>query len=550
MSVSLPLLFSAAMGLVLFLFGMRSLEQGIRALGHRTFQRWLSRSTASAAGSIGVGVAVTAIMQSSSLVSLLVLAFASAAVLPLYNAVGVLLGANLGTTVTGWMVATLGFKLSLQEFALPAMALGGFLQLLPMRRSHWAALGAALFGIGLILLGLDLMKEAMGQVAQRWDIGLLQGQSTLVYFLAGVFLAALIQSSSAVMMLTLAALHGGLLDLGAAAALVVGADLGTTSTTVIGSIGGSVIKRQLALAHFSYNVVVDTFALLVMLPLLPWIQGLLSLEDPLYTLVAFHSLFNLVGLLLFVPLLKPWSAWLGRRFSSHEGATLSLQGVPTAVPEAALAAMTRVLQAMRLDAIALALQGFRLQVADLDLPAPLATDLRDSVRQAISEEQRYGLIKERESELLAFAADVQAEPLQLTQASQLDRLTREARALAYSSKTLKDIREHLLTQQHSEQSPVQALYREHRDFVAAAIGAYLRISADLERAAAGELVGEWLARNDQHHDRGNRSVGDMAASDSVTGAALTNMLNVNRDVHHGIKDLLLSLQPAAGGSSA
>ena len=125
--LSIPAL--VVMGLALFLLGMSQLENGVRSLGYHTFKRWLSNSTNSPLGSIAVGASVTAILQSSSLVSLMVLAFASASVLPLANAVCMILGANLGTTFTGWMVATIGFKLALQTFALPLMAMGAIVQL-------------------------------------------------------------------------------------------------------------------------------------------------------------------------------------------------------------------------------------------------------------------------------------------------------------------------------------------------------------------------------------------------------------------------------------
>ncbi|WP_187276490.1 Na/Pi cotransporter family protein [Parahaliea maris] len=543
---TLSVLVALAIGLALFLFGMHELEGGVRALGGRTFQRWLSRSTASPVSSAAMGVLVTSILQSSSLVSLLVLAFASAGVLPLYNAVGVLVGANLGTTMTGWMVATIGFKLSLQALALPGMALGALLRLLPLRGRHWGALGRLIFGIGLILLGLDIMKEAVEGLSARWDLAVLRGQAIPVYFLAGIGMAGLIQSSSAVMMLTLAALNGGLLELPAAAALVIGADLGTTSTTLIGSIGGSVVKRQLALAHLLFNLVVDVLALLVVLPLLPLILSAFGLSDPLYSLVLFHSLFNLVGLLLFLPWLKPWSRWLGNRFLGGESAVVDLASVPVSVPDAALAATGRTLESMRLQAIALILHTFKLPVEALELPAELARELDAVLAMRESQEERYAWLKQQESGLLAFSYDLQAEQLSIDQVDVIQRQIREARSLSYSSKTLRDIREHLFVQRHSEQEAAQSLYRQHRHYMAHATGAYLRLARQAAlRAGRADEIERLLRDNDAHYESANLQVSDMAARDLVSGTDLTNMLNVNRDLHHATKDLLRSLQEAS-----
>ncbi len=531
-----------AIGLLLFLYGMSQLENGIRTLGYDTFKRWLSTSTASPAGSAATGVITTAILQSSSLVSLLVLAFASAGTLPLYNAIGIILGANLGTTVTGWVVATIGFKLSLQVFALPLMATGGLLQLTSGRFPRLQGPGIALFGLGLIIFGLDIMKGAVADLPQQWELEVLKGYGLWLYFLAGVGIAALIQSSSATMMLTLTALHAGLLDLGAAAALVIGADLGTTSTTALGSIGGHFIKRQLALAHVLFNIIVDLAAFFLLLPLLPAMIAWLSLEDPLYSLVAFHSLFNLIGLLVFLPLLKPFSQWLEKRFRKEEPPGLSLAGLPVAVPDAALLATGRVLSEMRFHAVVLSLHAFHMRPEQLQLPGELQQGLEACFEQHEGMDKRYNRIKRAESELLAFSFDLQEQPLNSEQVALLGRQTREARALVYSSKTIKDIRENLVSLRHHTHADILDWYKRHRGFVKTMYRRYLGlVSEEAPAASVRESVSGLLGDNESHYTESNHDVDNMASSDSVTGIELSTMLNVNREIHHSLKNLLLSL---------
>ncbi|MEE4143353.1 MAG: Na/Pi symporter [Halieaceae bacterium] len=529
-----------AIGLVLFLFGMRQLESGVRSFGYNTFKRWLTSSTASPAGSAFMGVTVTAILQSSSMVSLLVLAFASAGALPLYNAIGVLFGANLGTTVTGWMVATIGFKLSLNFFALPMMATGALMQLLSSRLKGLLGLGMLLFGLGLIIFGLNIMKEAVADLPGLVNLEALQGYGPGLYFLVGAGLAALIQSSSATMMITLAALHAGVLDLSAAAALVIGADLGTTSTTVLGSIGGHCVKRQLALAHFLFNALVDLAAFFLLLPLLPQVMNFFALQDPLYSLVAFHSLFNLLGLLLFLPFLKPFSRWIGRRFLSGADLERPLVGQPITVPDAALVAIDRVLVEMRLSAVVLGMHGFHLQPEQLQLSGALQSELDESFERRINAEQRYLRIKQQESDLLAFSFDLQAQALTTEQVTRLERQTRESRALVYSSKTLKDIREDLVYMRHSPQPEVLALYKEHRNFIKTFYRHYLQLSGAAAASAAKRDANEQLLRDiENHYTNANRAVHAMASGDVVGGAELSTMLNVNREIHHSCKSLLL-----------
>jgi len=534
------------MGLLLFLLGMRQLENGIRELGYATFKRWLSRSTSSPARSAGIGVITTALLQSSSLVTLLVLAFASAGVLPLYNAIGVILGANLGTTMTGWMVATIGFKLSLQTFALPMMAVGALLQLLSGRAPNLRATGIALFGLGLIIFGLDMMKDAVADLPQQWDISALSGHGPAVYFIAGTVVAALIQSSSATMMITLAALHGGLLGLPEAAAVVIGADLGTTSTTAIGSIGGHYVKRQLALAHVLFNVTVDLAAFFILLPLLPTLLSLLALEDPLYSLVAFHSLFNLLGLLLFLPLLKPYSRRVSRFFVEAQAPHPRLADVPTTVPEAALVATDSVLQDIRLNATALNLHAFHLSPEQLQLPVEALKELQGCVQQRETPEHRYLYIKELESEMLSFANRLQQQPLEPNDVALLESQVSQARGLVYASKTLNDIRENLLVLRHSDLAQVTDWYKSHRGFIRATYRDYLTLDSQAAMSTSGrEKIKRMQQDNETHYRSADERVSGMTAHEAGAGTELSTMLNVNREIHHAVKNLLLSLEVSA-----
>ena len=256
-------------GLSIFLFGMMQLERSVESLSSRWMKQWLANTTGHRFSSVFAGTTITALVQSSSMVSLVVLAFASAGIMPLFNAIGVLLGANLGTTFTGWLVAMLGFKLDLQVVALPTIGLGGLLQVFGERREKTRAAGAALFGLGLMLFGLGLIKAVVGGVAEYGDLHLMLGMNPLGYVVIGVLLATVIQSSSASMLVALTALSSGIINFPSAAAIVIGADLGTTSTTVLGSLKGSPIKRQLALAHVLFNVVVAVYVVSLLLFRLP-----------------------------------------------------------------------------------------------------------------------------------------------------------------------------------------------------------------------------------------------------------------------------------------
>ncbi len=442
------LMVNLVIGLGIFLFGMMQLERGIQSLNSDWIKQWLKNNTSHRLHSVLTGTMVTAIVQSSSMISLIVLAFASAGLIPLTNAIGVLLGANLGTTVSGWIVATLGFKLHLDAVALPAIGLGALLQVFAEQHKKLKATGMLIFGLGMLLFGLSMMKEAVAVIPNEFNVERLKNLNALSFLLLGTALTAVIQSSSATMMIALAALDTGMINLPGAAALVIGADLGTTSTTALGSIKGSMIKRQLALAHFTFNLVTNTLAFVILLPLLPVIMQWLTLSDPLYSLVAFHSCFNIFGLFIFVPLLTQFSHWISQRFISDAPQQQALSTVPTSVPEAAITASHAYVKTMLAAALATNMRNLRIE-QQVQL-----SELEKSLLQSASPsgqpfESRYEHLKQQEGELLHYVAQVQTQEISQSASTQLTRLLECARDTVYAVKTLKDIRQNLIALRHT-----------------------------------------------------------------------------------------------------
>lgn len=531
-------LITSAIGLALFLFGMQRLEAGIRALGLRTFQRWLTRATGSSVASVASGIAITGILQSSSLVSLLVLAFASAEVLPLYNAIGILIGANLGTTMTGWLVTAIGFKLSLSTLMLPLLGVGAAMQWWTGRAPRLGALGWLLFGFGMILMGLDVMRGATEQLTLQLDIGALKGHGIAVYFIAGVVVAACIQSSSATMMLTLMALNSNLLSISAAAAIVIGADLGTTSTTVLASLGGSAVKRQLALAHLIFNIVVDTAALFLLLPLLPTIASYFDVHDPLVMLVGFHSSFNLIGVVIFVPLLRPFANWIATHFTETPNDALRLLNQPPGVPAVALVAIDKALATLAAEFTLLVLHYLRLSPESVAPSPRLQASLSTAQRDRIDPEHRYRRIKASELAILSFALDVEQEKLDRKQRQRLKFQTEQARAFAYSAKTLKDIQEDLLSLANNHSPAVRTLFERHREFLQAALATLHSAYGNSADDARAESLAGLEERNQTHYAEVSAQVNQLVIDDTLTGEELSTALNINRDMHHTLKVLI------------
>ncbi len=421
-------------GLGLFLFAMNQLEQSLKALAGKRFRQVLQHSTNKPIRSVMSGITATTILQSSSLVGLIVLAFVGAGIVPLVNAIGIIIGSNLGTTFTGWVVTTLGFKLNFSNFIYPLLGAGGIVYGLSSGRLKLYA--QLLLGFALLLMGLDLMKSAVEELNSLVDLNQLVGHSLIFYLIAGALFTAVIQSSSATMMLTLAALNAEIIPLDAAAAIVIGADLGTTSTVFLGSLQGGVAKRRIAMAHVIFNFSVDIVAFLFLYPLINLIHWL-ELTDPLYSLVAFHSLFNLFGLIAFLPMISQFASLLEKWFpDKRESVNQYLKEVPEAVASVAI-------EALRMEAKQLYKMVAQLILRFLgEKYPPVGADKQVFFSDEI---EHYLAIKSLEGEIIDYALKIKVAESpsnngqQQLQAKQVDQLINQVRNSVYAAKAYKDI---------------------------------------------------------------------------------------------------------------
>jgi phosphate:Na+ symporter len=292
-------------GIGLFLIGMSMLTEGLRTLAGPDLRRRLQEAARTPLRGALAGGLATAIIQSSSAVTVATVGFVGAALLTFPQAVGIVLGANVGTTVTGWIVAAVGFRLDVGLLVLPLLLAGALMHRFGSGRL--AAAGAGLAGFSLVFVGIDQLKDGMSGLAAQIGPGLLPGEGPggrLPLILIGLVLAVLTQSSSAGVAMALAALDAGTIGFGQAAAMVIGMDIGTTATGLLAALGGSAAMRRTAWAHVIYNLVTAVLATLVVLPLvLAFLPdaGRAGRQDAEFALVAFHTGFNLAGAVLILP---------------------------------------------------------------------------------------------------------------------------------------------------------------------------------------------------------------------------------------------------------
>lgn len=535
----MPLL-NLLFGIGIFLLGMAQLERAIETLSGSALRRWLAQ-TLSPLGSILSGVAITAVAQSSTLVSLLVLAFAAAGSIPFVSAIAVMAGATLGTTSTGWLVALFGFKLSLEALAIPLLGAGALAAVLagPERRLHHS--GWAVVGFGLLLLGLGLMKGAVEALPELFGAGLAAAPPLPLYFLIGAVLTALIQSSTATILLSLTLLHGGLISLPQAMLVAAGANMGTSSTLLLVAIGGASIKRRLALGNLLYHAYTSLVALLLWWPL----RTLLTAVDPLFALMAFHSLFTLAALLLFLPWLRPFSAWLEGRFREPERERVApyLGSAAAAVPDAAVAAAERALRTLLLQVITL--NARNLHLLPLAVSSEQGAALDTAFTPGTTFEQRYERIKRLEGELLNFVRLAQREKLSEKEADTLMQLTAAAREAVLSAKSLKDIRANLATLRRGGGNGISdSVATAQRGYLHPAYALLTRLVLEPhDPAYAQEQLAQLQSDNERLHETTHRDLyqSDDRQLDEET-ALLSTLLNVNRELWHSTDNLIQALR--------
>jgi len=315
------LIFGLFGGLGLFLFGMKTMSEGLQKVAGDRMRKILAALTTNRFVGTLVGLAVTAIIQSSSATTVMVVGFVNAGLMSLVQSIGIVLGANIGTTITAQIVA---FKIT--AYALPAIGLGAGLKLFSTSKK-WSYVGEIVLGFGILFFGMDVMKHAFDPVkssAEFRHIFTIVGDNHLVGVLIGAVMTMIVQSSSATIGITLALASSGILTYEASVALILGENIGTTITANLAAIGTNVAARRTALAHFLFNVIGVAYMLMLFPVFMHFVDKLTpgdadfivqTQEQAANFAVAVgdkpfiarhiantHTLFNIINTLVFLPL--------------------------------------------------------------------------------------------------------------------------------------------------------------------------------------------------------------------------------------------------------
>jgi phosphate:Na+ symporter len=311
-----PNLKAISAGVAIFLFGMLSLEEGFRAFTGGALDRILKRATSSTARSVLFGIVSTSVMQSSSLVSVITISFLSAGLLTLAAGIGIIFGANLGTTTGAWLIAGFGLKVNIAAYAMPLLVFGVILIFQSSRALK--GVGYIFAGLGFLFLGIHYMKEGFETFKETINLAeyAVAGYPGVLLFTAiGVFATVVMQSSHATLVLIITALAAGQITYENALALAIGANVGTTITAILGAMSANEGGKRLALAHLVFNGVTGAIAIIFIYQLVYVVNSasaMVGIADDDYTLklAVFHSIFNLLGIVVMLPLLNKLVVWL------------------------------------------------------------------------------------------------------------------------------------------------------------------------------------------------------------------------------------------------
>ncbi|MDD5717846.1 MAG: Na/Pi symporter [Sulfuricurvum sp.] len=456
-------LIEAFASLGLFMFGMIYLEDSLKKAAGASFKRWVKISTDTNAKALLTGTVATAALQSSSVVTLMALSLTGAGLMSLQSSIGVIFGSNIGTTATGWIIALIGFKFDIKLIAYVMVGFGGIGSVL-FGEGKIRHIFGGITGFGLIFLGLEGLKESFASLANTIDIAALRDYNPLLFLFIGLVLTAVIQSSSASIAIAQSALFTGILDFNHAAAFVIGANVGTTVTALLGAVGGSGDKKRTALAHLLFNLSTGIVAFLLLSPM-SWAATHVNLDQSVEALALFHTLFNVLGVIIWFPLIHRLTEWLKKKFNVVKpSATLYIQNVTFSIPALAHEALRKEVIHLGHEVCAFAVSAIHVPPEEgLKHHASIAKILEwDTANLSLEPLRRYTELQRLQGEILDYATALSKHILLPAVREEFDRTLLRATQLIAASKYIRDILHDIDMLNESDTREMEAFYHELR----------------------------------------------------------------------------------------
>jgi phosphate:Na+ symporter len=519
-------------GLGIFLFGMFMMEESIKLLAGRSFKTLIRRYTGNRFKGVLTGLVSTVVLQSSSAVSLMVLAFSGAGLMSLVNAMAVIMGAMVGTTFTAWLVALLGFKFKIDAFALPLIGSGGLGLIVLGGSPRYVNISKLIAAFGFLFLGLDFMKTSVETLASSVDLALVPDWGLWIFALVGTVLTAVMQSSSATIAVILTTLSTGVLDFPRAAAMVIGANVGTTVTILFGAIGGIPVKKQAAASSILFNL---GTALVVLpgMPVMMWIIGrVFNLSNQgVLGIAAFHTLFNVLGVILFFPAIPRLSRFLSRLFpEKQERLTRFIHNTSPDVPEAALEALRKeILNQLVLSMVSVS-RKYRLE--------DHSTERTGHTGLSPGQAPGYDGLEGLHADIFSFYAKMQAHEIHEREAVQLEPVIRSSRSIMNATKNLFELFPEIQDIGREEHLFLETAHRDFLDRLSALQSLVNKVAAHPGPAS----LEDFFNRVEEEDKKFIGSCSKAVARGTLQANQVTRLLMINRLFTQSLRMITLSLR--------
>lgn len=528
-------------GIGLFLFAMYLLEKSLKNISKRNFKLFLRRITKNRLGAVTGGALVTVVLFSSSVVSLIVLAFVGAGLFTMKNALAVILGANLGTTISNWLVATVGFKANVEILAYPLVFVGGLLLIIFGKRKSIQYLCYFLLGFGLLFISLSFMTSAMESQVQKFDFTPYTNMPPIGFLGLGFLITLLIQSSSVTMALSLTALHVGVINFPSAAAIVLGSETGTTVKLVLTGLGGTIAKKRVVLGNLIFNLFLTIVSFLFLRQILALITDVLNIQDPLIGLVSFSTAINFLGLLIFLPLLTPYVKFLEIFFKNSDASASAFIGrANTNEAEKSLELFRKEIEYFIYNAMLLNLEQFKMDTNWLHKHADFTQINQRKKIPSKTPDEKYEFIKLLQGELQGFYLSLRKQ-LKEEQKEALDKLVSSARSCMFSVKSIKDVRSNITNLAYSSKDVKFGLFQNMKKQTETLYRSLDSLISNPDHLSFQKLRNIFVEVQNNY----TSTLSDFyvqAQDNALDGIDLTTSLSLNRELFTSDKALIMAVK--------
>jgi len=528
-------------GVAIFLFGMLSLEEGFKAFTGGLLENLLRRTTNKLWKSLSFGIITTTVMQSSSLVSVITISFLSAGLISLAAGIGIIFGANLGTTTGAWLVAGFGLKVKISAYAMPMIVFGVIL--IFQKSKELKGIGYVLTGLGFLFLGIHHMKEGFDAFKDTIDLTTyaVSGYAGIFLFtLLGLIATVVMQSSHATLVLIITALAAHQITYENALALAIGANIGTTVTAILGAMSANVEGRRLAGAHLIFNTVTAAIAIAMIYQLthiVDLVSGWLGIASDNYTLklAVFHTIFNLIGVLVMTPFINPMVRFLENFLKPKVRTTAQpryLNRASIDFAETAINAVRKETLHLYDNAFEIIAGGLRLKPAWIrsDRPITELTNSSTRSREIDIDEQYNRQVKGLYSDIIDYMSEAQPS-MSSGQSEELFALRSAGRDLVGAIKDIKHLQKNLERYMMSPNPAIRDEYQSIRGQLASLLRGLELVRHGGDDSATVLSLDELKAEMDEIEGLLDSTVDRLIRNHLITAEMATSLMNDSSYAH-------------------